>query len=1629
MLVIRITCFLLLLALTPPIEAVVLSLRQFGTELNNFSAELDQPLTIDLHLDPKGETVVGVSVFITFSGLDLQLIDTKKETVHIIEGAESTDLLTGWVTLDNDMHGDPGNDIEDDQIDYVALLFRGEGKAIINPSIVARFKFKPLRATKEASIQFDRDDGRSRVTEVTLLTKNGQQKQASATLNSASLSIRGGPIVKPIPEVRFLNTETSAPLYLNNYIEDDSEFSKQQLKWLDVPHAKIATQIDQITHKAIFSVKGNDKKNFFGSAIIDLQVANNKQYTAMAEVRIEVMAAPIIKLLPDKRLKLNREEIFDLGQFVTDIDQPDLNGLTWTWSLTQESDNDASVEVSINKNLVTLRAKKETENSVIQFIARDRDGNKTEANMKVTVLPDINGPIVSDFPLLVFTVDGTQVLPAQEIFNLDDYVIDAISEDEQIKWEVTGNQLIEVQGLNSRRPTFRANTGGIKEDFLIMAENHLGQKSNKKSILVEVVPVGVPPRINQAKFREDLLNENSVVTVLVDPEKNLPFEKRSRQIVLSKYVQDYNNPPEEITWSVIGNDKIQVVIEERTATLSASVVAKESITFKATDSGGYTDDVQIVVESVKVTPPTIKQFPQTIKLKANQSWSDIELDLYITDTFTPPEQIRWFVITPDPKLLMAKILADRRLELKVIGDWVGETVILLTATNQFGKIAKQELKVRVTEPPSVELPENISLQAGWKRNIALDKYVQDGDSPDETLKWDMTPTSSPVAELYSKNRQLKLKAPKDKIGQTFPIQLTVTDEENNKTVTNMRITVSSSSESPFSLATDVPKEISFINDESNRVDLTEKIIDSMNDQPMDAELISSNLTFDFEFENKASNFKFKWKQDKDAAGEIFIDAIGEIFTFSTPEVSEEFEIRPAENITLSINGPNGSSFDYSFQLSIFPSKPILNKEQLKKPIVMYPALIKEVDLAKYSQQKKGIDWKIENLEELEQSGLKISTDSDQPALQLLQFTPPKDKELKSITQILVEYDDFLEDDMCPDPENCFGFYLNLKASRKDKFSQDKLPIIIIKPPELKLNLTGPIIFQSVSSTDSKPEAKTFDLQDLIQKESVSEHEWNFGTSSSLSADKTNWLSVKLEADDFLTLTVYEPKNKEWIKSNLREAIPIKTGAPFLRLTPSEKFATGFKEGKLLVSATDIWNQKVTREVTIQSIQPPSLQGFPKIINIFCGQANYQSELGTAYLDLYPLVLLDPLAKTDKEKLEWSWMIWDDNKKIYRKPEKSDKLRIDFGQSKDSVQITEKLMTISAMDNFFMANEKAPSEDKKVRIVVTDSNENGEIESTTDITLRIWRPRVGSERPILQGVEDRTIYPGQEVRVDFTLFDLDNSSEELVWTQSVPETLVVELERKAPLAGVQKGTIKVGVAKGFEEVRGDFTVQIKIKDPDCNELEEEVMITIIDQPDRTPPQIEVFAVPHPLFPQAIFITIISNEPLEKIPSVTIGQQRLKPAKSSSPLIWNQIHYLEDNQQGIVTVLAKGADLNKNTGQGKTSIKLDNERLAAPNQKPMQTKLHPNYPNPFNPETWIPYQLAKGSSVSMKIYDTSGNLIWEIDKGWQAAGFYVKPNSAVYWNGKTTHGEKVSSGVYFCHIVTDHKTEIQPLTLLK
>ena len=80
-------------------------------------------------------------------------------------------------------------------------------------------------------------------------------------------------------------------------------------------------------------------------------------------------------------------------------------------------------------------------------------------------------------------------------------------------------------------------------------------------------------------------------------------------------------------------------------------------------------------------------------------------------------------------------------------------------------------------------------------------------------------------------------------------------------------------------------------------------------------------------------------------------------------------------------------------------------------------------------------------------------------------------------------------------------------------------------------------------------------------------------------------------------------------------------------------------------------------------------------------------------------------------------------------------------------------------------------------------------------------------------------------------------------------------------------------------------------------------------------------------------------------------------------------------------------------------------------PTESVLLPNYPNPFNPETWIPYRLNQDEEVSIQIYSLSGRLVRTLTLGKKAAGNYVSRHNAAYWDGNNGAGEAVASGVYF------------------
>jgi len=95
----------------------------------------------------------------------------------------------------------------------------------------------------------------------------------------------------------------------------------------------------------------------------------------------------------------------------------------------------------------------------------------------------------------------------------------------------------------------------------------------------------------------------------------------------------------------------------------------------------------------------------------------------------------------------------------------------------------------------------------------------------------------------------------------------------------------------------------------------------------------------------------------------------------------------------------------------------------------------------------------------------------------------------------------------------------------------------------------------------------------------------------------------------------------------------------------------------------------------------------------------------------------------------------------------------------------------------------------------------------------------------------------------------------------------------------------------------------------------------------------------------------------------------------------------------------------------------------------TGLLPNYPNPFNPETWIPYQLAAAANVTLTIYGANGALVRTLALGHQAAGVYQRKSRAAYWDGRNELGEHVASGLYFYTLMAGDFTATGKMLIMK
>lgn len=128
----------------------------------------------------------------------------------------------------------------------------------------------------------------------------------------------------------------------------------------------------------------------------------------------------------------------------------------------------------------------------------------------------------------------------------------------------------------------------------------------------------------------------------------------------------------------------------------------------------------------------------------------------------------------------------------------------------------------------------------------------------------------------------------------------------------------------------------------------------------------------------------------------------------------------------------------------------------------------------------------------------------------------------------------------------------------------------------------------------------------------------------------------------------------------------------------------------------------------------------------------------------------------------------------------------------------------------------------------------------------------------------------------------------------------------------------------------------------------------------------------------------------------------------------------------------------------AVELDNHPLANPREfvrarmlldkltiakAPEETRLLSNFPNPFNPEAWIPFELAKPSDVTVSIYNLRGQLVRTFGLGELQAGDYNDRSSAVYWDGKSEIGVSVSSGLYFYHRKAENLSATSQMVIMK
>ena len=797
---------ILILVFVGSANAVTVSLRGNESQSSTFKTQIGEPFKVDILVEPKGKSIAGFSIFLSFDNQFLDIVDSDPVRVGTQPVKISQEVPENWRVFDNDTHADPGNGIDLFQIDYVQTSIGG-GDLIADPTVIGQLTFKPSLATSSTSIVFDADISISRVTEITFVNaENNQQQAAFSKVSPAVISVGGGPLLtKTFPPIRLLLGESDKSLNLNDYVTDSND-SNHLLTW-SAEGDHIAIEINQSTHLAILSV--SDK--FVGTTEVLFTVKDPKGNSAFGIAQVMVVSAPQILPFPKINSRVGKTKSISLGNYVVDRDSPDLKGLSW-----EISQGSKLLDLNLSRGILTMRGKVIQIDPAIAIAlkATDADQHSTIAPLFISIFSDQEALVIKEIPEVIVTNVGQMITPVTGII-LDDYVFDIEFPSNRMSWTFDQSQNLVLDiNLESRRfHILKSKNGWIGTEKVTLRATNPSGKAVATSIDVRVIEAGAPPILSEIPAMKLLVNDGSKVA------ENL----KTLQLNLKKYVLDYNHTPKEMKWESSDHQLVKVNINPQgIATISADQETTEMIRVYAIDPDGNRDSTRFIVTVIKPATPTIKALP-AIRLRSGESIQPFDLDDFVTDIFTPDERIIWKSEGFDPRNLFVEIDKQRRVKFTAKSTWHGTETVKLTATNEATLFQTVPISVVGTARPKITFKtDKLEIGEGWRVIINLDTIVNDPDTEKDKLNWKIEPIKILSALVNPASRTLVIEAPKKSAGN-YKLNLSVIDPDDNNDVAPFSVAVVNYSKSK-PVITELNK-ISFRSDQTYSLPLDKIIVD------------------------------------------------------------------------------------------------------------------------------------------------------------------------------------------------------------------------------------------------------------------------------------------------------------------------------------------------------------------------------------------------------------------------------------------------------------------------------------------------------------------------------------------------------------------------------------------------------------------------------------------------------------------------------------------------------------------------------------------------------------------------------------------------------------------------------------